>query len=147
MCHEKGENRRIAQTFLRKFDGLARDQRIDLPPSFVVVLSKMPFRGCGGSEAFGTGSGTCGKKRRGRYGRRRFWRGGEETGPRGRRALRYAEGRWGLFTQVKCADFRQIFAVCKAKICRRTDVRQKFLTRQTAKLAGKMRLWAYANRP
>ena len=43
--------------------------------------------------------------------------------------------------------FEQIFAGCKAKICRRTGVRQKFLTPQTAKFAGKMCVWPYVNRP
>ena len=41
----------------------------------------------------------------------------------------------------------EILAECKAKICRRTVVRQKFLTRQSAKFAGKTCVWAYVNRP
>ena len=43
--------------------------------------------------------------------------------------------------------FEQIFAGCKAKICNRTGVRQKFLMRQPAKFAEKLCGWAYGNRP
>ena len=42
--------------------------------------------------------------------------------------------------------FEQIFAGCKAKICSRTGVRQKFLMRQPAKFAEKLCGWAYGNR-
>ena len=43
--------------------------------------------------------------------------------------------------------FEQILAGCEAKICRRTGVRQKFLTMQATKFAEKTCAWAYANRP
>ena len=43
--------------------------------------------------------------------------------------------------------FEQILAECEAKICRRTGVRQKFLTKQAAKFAEKTCARAYVNRP
>ena len=43
--------------------------------------------------------------------------------------------------------FEQISAGCEAKICRRTGVRQKFLTMQATKFAEKTCAWAYVNRP
>ena len=46
-----------------------------------------------------------------------------------------------------CADFQQISAGCEVKICRRTGVRQKFLTNQATKFAEKTCAWAYVNRP